>query len=56
MRFFWIVAICAGGGGVIGTLVGDWFSVPIVGRVLASAGTAIGAVIGWILATNARVR
>jgi hypothetical protein len=55
MRIWWIVAICAGAGGVIGTVVGDWYSVPhTVGRVLASAGTGIGAVIAVILATKAR--
>jgi len=50
MRSWWKVAICAGAGGVIGTVVGDWYSVShTVGRVLASAGTGIGAVIGAIL-------
>jgi hypothetical protein len=54
MRIWWKVAICAGGGGVTGTVVGDWYSVShTVGRVLASAGTGIGAVIGAILATKA---
>jgi len=51
MRNWWVPAICAGGGGLIGVAVGDWYSVShTVGMVLAGAGAAIGAVIGSVLA------
>jgi H+/Cl- antiporter ClcA len=51
MRNWWIPAICAGGGGLIGVAAGDWFSVShTIGMVLAGAGAAIGAVFGAVLA------
>jgi len=51
MRNWWIAAICAGGGALIGVAVGDWYSVShIVGMVLAGAGAGIGAVIGSVVA------
>ena len=51
MRNWWVVAICAGGGALIGVAVGDWYSVShTVGMVLAGAGAGIGAVIGSVLA------
>jgi len=51
MRNWWIAALCAGGGALIGVAVGDWYSVShTVGMVLAGAGAAIGAVIGSVLA------
>jgi len=54
MRNWWIPAVCAGGGALIATAVGDWYSVShTVGIVLASAGGGIGGVIGAILATKA---
>ena len=51
MRNWWIPAVCAGGGALIATAVGDWYSVShTVGMVLAGAGAGIGAVIGSVLA------
>jgi hypothetical protein len=53
MRNWWIPAICAGGGALIGVAAGDWYSVShTVGMVLAGAGAGIGAVIGSVLATK----
>jgi hypothetical protein len=53
MRNWWIPAVCAGGGALIGVAVGDWYSVShTVGMVLAGAGAGIGAVIGSVLAAK----
>ena len=51
MRNWWVPAIRAGGGALIGVAVGDWYGVSHTGgMVLAGAGAAIGAVIGSVLA------
>ncbi len=43
MNQWWIVALCAGGGAVVGVAVGDLLHVPHVwGVILAGLGGAIG--------------